>query len=46
MIDNKEKQFDNSERYCDLGFAISFYRKRKGLTQEQVAEKSESADST
>ncbi len=31
--------FDNSERYRDLGFAIAYYRKRKGLTQEQVAEK-------
>jgi len=31
--------FDNSERYRDLGFAIAYYRKRKGLTQEQVAER-------
>ena len=31
--------FDNSERYQDLGCAIAYYRKRKGLTQEQVAEK-------
>jgi transcriptional regulator with XRE-family HTH domain len=39
MTENKEKQFDNSERYRDLGCAISYYRKRKGLTQEQVAER-------
>ena len=32
------KMFDNSERYRDLGYAISYYRKRKGLTQEQVAD--------
>ena len=34
-----ERAFDNSERYRDLGYAIAYYRKRKGLTQEQVAEK-------
>jgi transcriptional regulator with XRE-family HTH domain len=38
MIENDEKLFTNSERYRDLGCAISYYRKRKGLTQEQVAE--------
>ncbi len=32
-------EFDNSERYRDLGCAISYYRKRKGLTQEQLAER-------
>ena len=31
--------FDNTERYRELGYAISYYRKRKGLTQEQLAEK-------
>lgn len=31
--------FDNSERYRDLGCAIAYYRKRKKLTQEQVAER-------
>ena len=38
MTKRNEKRFDNSERYRDLGCAISYYRKRKGLTQEQVAE--------
>ncbi len=33
------KQFNNAERYRDLGCAISYYRKRKGLTQEQLAER-------
>jgi len=33
-----EKYFDNSERYRDLGCAIAYYRKRLGLTQEQLAE--------
>lgn len=39
MSESAGKQFDNSERYRDLGCAISYYRKRKGLTQEQVAER-------
>lgn len=30
--------FDNSERYRDLGCAIAYYRKRRKLTQEQLAE--------
>ena len=32
-------EFDNTDRYRDLGYAIAYYRKRKGYTQEQVAEK-------
>ena len=39
MADKTEKHFDNAERYRDLGCAISYYRKRKGLTQEQLAER-------
>ena len=38
MSENNKKQFDNTERYRDLGCAIAYYRKRRGLTQEQVAE--------
>ncbi len=38
MTERSSKVFDNSERYRDLGYAISYYRKRKGLTQEQVAD--------
>lgn len=38
MTENGKKLFDNSERYRELGCAISYYRRRKGLTQEQVAE--------
>lgn len=38
MMESNKNQFDNSERYRDLGYAISYYRKRKGLTQEQLAE--------
>ena len=39
MTEKTEKQFDNRERYRDLGCAIAYYRKRRGLTQEQVAER-------
>lgn len=39
MAESAETVFDNSERYRDLGYAIAYYRKRRGLTQEQVAEK-------
>lgn len=39
MIQLAEIALDNSERYRELGCAIAYYRKRKGMTQEQVAEK-------
>ena len=39
MLETTEKLFDNTERYRDLGCAIAYYRKRQGLTQEQLAEK-------
>ena len=39
MSEKTEIKFDNAERYRDLGCAIAYYRKRKNLTQEQLAEK-------
>lgn len=39
MSKEANKLFDNSERYRDLGYAIAYYRKRKHLTQEQVADR-------
>lgn len=33
------RQFDNHEKMTDLYYAIGYYRKRKGLSQEQLAEK-------
>lgn len=30
---------ENRDKYVDLGLNISFYRKREGMTQEQLAEK-------
>ena len=38
MAEDMKDLFDNSERYRDLGCAIAYYRKRKHLTQEQVAD--------
>ena len=38
MTGKHDHLFDNSERYRDLGYAIAYYRKRKGLTQEQLSE--------
>lgn len=31
--------FNNVDRYIEIGLNVSFYRKKKGLTQEQLAEK-------
>ena len=38
-MESKEYDFDNSERYIELGYNIAYYRKHAGLTQEQLAEK-------
>lgn len=32
------RTFDNTEKMTDLFYAIGYYRKRKGLSQEQLAE--------
>ncbi len=32
-------KFDNRDNYIKLGLKISYYRKLKGLTQEQLAER-------
>ena len=38
MTETAEKTFNNAERYRDLGYSIAYYRKRKSMTQEQLAE--------
>lgn len=38
MMQAAEITLDNAERYLDLGYAIVYYSKRKGMTQGQVAE--------
>ena len=30
---------NNDKRYTEIGYNIAYYRKHKGLTQEQLAEK-------
>lgn len=32
------KKGDNTKRYIELGYNIQYYRKHRGLTQEQLAE--------
>lgn len=39
MDDGSTNNFDNTKRFIELGYAIAYYRKHAGLTQEQVAEK-------
>lgn len=39
MSKAKPISFDNIDNYMELGLNISFYRKKKSLTQEQLAEK-------
>lgn len=39
MSKSKPISFDNVDKFVELGLNISFYRKRKGLTQEELAEK-------
>lgn len=33
-----ERQFDNSQRLENLSYAVGYYRRKKKLTQEQMAE--------
>ena len=35
----KYTKFDNSREFTELGMAIAFYRKYRGLSQEQLAER-------
>lgn len=39
MSRSKKVSFGNRDKYIELGFNIAFYRKKKGLTQEILAEK-------
>ena len=38
MAEGRTCSPENTERYIKLGFAIAYYRKRKGLSQDQLAE--------
>ncbi len=39
MSKSKPISYDNIDKYTELGLNISFYRKKKGYTQEELAEK-------
>lgn len=39
MAEHSGKLRDNSSKYIELGYNIAYYRKHKGLTQEQLAER-------
>jgi transcriptional regulator with XRE-family HTH domain len=41
MSRSRPIKYHNIDRYQDIGQAIAYYRKRKGLTQEQLAERIE-----
>ena len=39
MKEHATLEFDNSERFAELGYAIAYYRKKAKLSQEQVSER-------
>lgn len=39
MKAKNEVSFDHRQKYIELGYNISYYRKHAGLTQEMLAEK-------
>ena len=39
MARNIKVSVENRDKYIELGLNIAFYRKREGMTQEQLAEK-------
>lgn len=41
MSRSKKIAFENRDKYVALGLNIAYYRKRNGLTQEQLAEVAE-----
>lgn len=38
MANSKALAFDNTERFIELGYAIAYFHKRKGLLQDKLAE--------
>ena len=39
MTERKSTEFDNTARFTELGYAIAYYRKHRGLSQDQLAER-------
>ena len=43
---NTKREYDNSERFKDLGYAIAYYRKRQGFPRTSWPKRWASAAST
>ena len=41
MLNSKSVSFENREKYIALGLNIAFYRRQAGLTQEDLAERTD-----
>ena len=39
MAEQRNPEFDNTQKFIELGYNIAYYRKHAGLTQEQLAER-------
>ena len=39
MAENRYPEFDNTQKFIEIGYNIAYYRKHAGLTQEQLAER-------
>lgn len=39
MMDKTQREYDNRDKFIELGYNIAYYRKHAGLTQEQLAER-------
>ena len=37
-MNKTQREFDNRDKFIELGYNIAYYRKHAGLTQEQLAE--------
>ena len=38
-MNKTQREFDNLDKFIELGYNIAYYRKHAGLTQEQLAER-------
>lgn len=38
-MDKTQREFDNRDKFIELGYNIAYNRKHAGLTQEQLAER-------
>ena len=38
-MNKTQREFDNRDKFIELGYNIAYYRKHAGLTQKQLAER-------